>query len=380
MDFNLTQEQTQLSDTLRRWTEKEYDFETRREIIASHEGVSQKAWSGLADLGLMALPVPEALDGFGASGPDMFVVMQALGKGLVIEPYLATVCGIEYLKHDADKFTDLLQKAATGEVRFACALGEVQSRFNRADVAMTAKADGAGYILNGRKTVVIHGAQADHLIVSARTANGTRERDGISLFVVPANADGVSRSDYRTIDGMRAADIDFANVRVSDDALIGAAGEAWPVIDAVSDYARALICAEAVGIMQAVYETTLEYLKTRRQFEQPIGAFQALQHRMAEMFVEVEQARSMAMLAASIAGSNNPEERRHTVSAAMIRVGQAANRVGEEAIQLHGGIGMTNEMQVAHYFKRLTAFGAIYGDIDHHIARFTQQPGFRKTG
>ncbi|MCX7567962.1 acyl-CoA dehydrogenase family protein [Sulfitobacter sp. F26169L] len=376
MDFNLTQEQTQLSDTLRRWIEKEYDFEARRAIIKSAEGVSADAWSGLAELGLMALPVPEAQDGFGASGSDMFAVMQELGKGLLVEPYLATVSGVQYLKQDAEKHAELLQQVAGGEARIACALGEAQSRYNRYDVAMTAKADGDGYILNGRKTVVVHGAQADHLIVSARTDGDPRDHSGISLFVMAADAKGITRSDYRTIDGMRAADINFADVRVQVASLIGAAGEAWPIIDVVSDYSCALICAEAVGIMQATYETTLEYLKTRRQFDQPIGAFQALQHRMVEMFIEVEQARSMAMLAAARIGSDDAEERRRTVSGAMIRVGQAANRVGEEAIQLHGGIGMTNEMQVAHYFKRLTMFGAVYGDVDHHINRFTHQPAF----
>ncbi len=376
MDFKLTQEQTQLSDTLRRWMEKEYDFETRRDIIASGDGISPQAWTGLAELGLIALPVPEAQDGFGASGSDMFAVMQELGKGLLIEPYLATVSGIEYLKHAGDKHTDLMQQAATGSVRFACALGEAQSRFNRFDVALTAKADGADYILNGRKTVVIHGAQADQLIVSARTGGDTRDHEGITLFVIPANAEGVTRTDYRTIDGMRAADIEFVDVRVGDAALIGDVGAGWQITDAVSDYACALICAEAVGVMQAVYDTTLEYLKTRRQFDLPIGTFQALQHRMVDMFIEVEQARSMAMLAAARVGSDDAAERRRTISGAMIRVGQAANRVGEEAIQLHGGIGMTNEMLVAHYFKRLTMFGANHGDVDHHITRFTQQPAF----
>lgn len=377
MDFNLTQEQTLLSDTLRRWLEKEYDFETRRDIIASGDGISATAWTGLAALGLVALPVPEAQNGFGASGSDMFAVIQELGKGLLIEPYLATVSGIEFLKYAGDKHADVLRQAATGDVRLACALGESQSRFNRFDVALTAKADGEEFVLNGRKTVVIHGAQADQLIVSARTSGGTRDHDGISLLLVPAEANGVTRTDYRTIDGMRAADIDFADVRVGEAAVIGEVGAAWEIIEAVSDYSCALVCAEAVGIMQAVYDTTLDYLKTRRQFDQPIGAFQALQHRMADMFIEVEQARSMAMLAAARVGSDDATERKRTISAAMIRIGQAANRVGEDAIQLHGGIGMTNEMQVAHYFKRLTMFGAVYGDVDHHVARFTQLQGFR---
>lgn len=376
MDFNLSQEQTQFSDTLRRWIEKEYDFERRREIITSAEGVCAQAWQGLAELGLMALPVPEAQDGFGGSGTDMFAVMQEMGKGLVIEPYLATVCAVQYLKQDAGKHADLLQQVAAGEARLACATGEAQSRFNRFDVQMTASAEGDDHILNGRKTVVIHGAQADHLIVSARSDGARSDKAGLSLFVVPGDAPGVTRTEYRTIDGMRAADIDFADVRVSDAALIGEAGKAGPIIDAASDYACMLICAEAVGIMQAVFQTTLEYLRTRRQFDQPIGAFQALQHRMAQMFIEVEQARSMAMLAAARIDSDDEAERLRVIAGAMIRVGQAAKRVGEDAIQLHGGIGMTNEMQVAHYFKRLTMFGAVQGDVDHHITRFTQQPAF----
>jgi len=377
MNFNLTPEQTQLSDTLRRWLDKEYDFETRRGIIGSAEGISAQAWRGLADLGLMALPVPEAQDGFGASGTDMFAVMQELGKGLLIEPYLATLKGVEFLKQGGDAHADLLAQVASGDLRLACALGETQSRFNRFDVALTAKPKGDDYVLNGRKTVVMHGAQADRLIVSARTSGSTRDTDGITLFVVAVDAQGVKITDYRTIDGMRAADIEFSSVQVGTGALIGAVDAGWEIIDAVSDYACALICAEAVGIMQAVYGTTLDYLKTRRQFDQPIGAFQALQHRMAEMFIEVEQARSMSMLAAARVGSDDPAERRRVISGAMIRVGQAANRVGEEAIQLHGGIGMTNEMQVAHYFKRLTMFGAIEGDVDHHITRFVNLPSFQ---
>jgi alkylation response protein AidB-like acyl-CoA dehydrogenase len=376
MDFNRTQEQTQLCDTLRRWTERDYSFEARRDIIGSKAGVSAQAWEALAELGMMALPVPEAQDGFGASGADMFFVMQELGRGLMVEPYLATVCGIEFLKQDAGKFADLLQQAATGALHLACALDEPQARFNRSDVALTARAEGENYILSGRKTVVLHGAQADRLIVSARGSGERRAPDGISLFVVEADAPGISRSDYRTIDGMRAADIDFADLRVTPAMQIGQTGAGWEIIDAVSDYARVLLCAEAVGIMDAVYATTLEYLKTRRQFDQPIGSFQALQHRMAEMFVEVEQARSIAMLAASRVHATDPKARRVAVSAAMIRVGQAARCVGQEAIQLHGGIGMTNEMRVAHYFKRLVVFGAAQGDVDHHINRFTRQPGF----
>lgn len=376
MDFNFTPEQQQFKDALRRFIDKDYDFEQRKKIVYSEQGVSGQAWHTLTELGMTALPIPEEQGGFNGSAIDMMVVMQELGRGLVVEPYFATVLGAQFLKeaggHDA-----LLEQVAAGELLLAAALGEQQSRHELFDIAMTAKADGDGYVINGTKTVVIHGAQAGQLIVSARTSGGQRDTAGISLFVVPADAAGVTRRDYRTIDCQRAADISFSNVRVPASALLGAVGAGWELLDEVADYGAALLCAEAVGAMDALNGATLEYLKTRQQFGVPIGKFQALQHRMAEMYMQAEQARSMATLAAVKVATATGEERRRTVSAAKARVGQAMKYVGQQAIQLHGGMGVTNELPAAHHFKRLSMIELTLGDTDHHLARFAAQPGFR---
>jgi len=377
MDFNFTQEQQQFADALRRWVDKDYGFETRKKIVHSEKGVSDEAWAMLVELGMTALPVPEEQGGFSGSAIDMMVVMHEMGRGLVVEPYLATVIGAEFLKR-AGGHDGLLEQVASGEARLASALGEKQSRYELFDVATTAKADGGGFVLNGSKTVVIHGGQADHLIVSARTSGAQRDTDGISLFVVPADAAGVTRRDYRTIDCQHAADITFADVKLPASSLLDKLGAGWGTLDAVSDYAVALLCAEAVGAMEALNGATLEYLKTRQQFGVPLGKFQALQHRMAEMYMEMEQARSMATLVAVKVSSTDDNERRRIASAAKARVGQAMKYVGQQAVQLHGGMGVTDELPAAHHFKRLTMIEASFGDIDHHLARFTSLPEFRK--
>jgi alkylation response protein AidB-like acyl-CoA dehydrogenase len=369
MDFNFKEEQLQFADALKRWVTKDYSFEERRKIIHSDSGVSDAAWRTLTELGMTALPVPEEQGGFSGSAVDMFVVMQELGRGLVVEPYLATVIGAQFLKlgggHDA-----LLEQVAAGELKLACALLEKQSRHDLSAIATTATANGGGYLIDGGKTVVVHGGQADSLIVSARTSGG------ISLFVVPANSAGVSVRDYRTLDGQRAANIAFKQVQVSASALLGPEGGGWELLDHGADYGAALLCAEALGAMEAIFAATLEYLKTRSQFGAPIGKFQALQHRMADMYIHLEQARSMALLAAVKMGSTDAIERRRTVSAAKFRVGQALKFVGQQAVQLHGGMGVTDELPAAHHFKRLSMIELTLGDADHHLQRFMAQPGF----
>lgn len=377
MDFNLTAEQTQFADALRRWVEKDYSFEQRKNIINSDTGVSNKAWAALTELGATALPIPEEQGGFSGSAIDMLVIMQELGRGLVIEPYFATVMGAEFLKQ-AGSHAHLLEQVAGGELKLASALAEKQSRHDLFDITTSASKNADGYVLNGVKTVVLHGAQAGQLIVSARTSGTQRSTDGISLFIVDANAAGVSRRNYRTIDGFRAADITLSQVQVPASALLGKADAGWEILDAVSDYGITLLCAEAIGVMEAIFAATLDYLKTRQQFGVPIGKFQVLQHRMAEMFMEMEQARSMATLAAVKMSSSNAEERRRTVSAAKARIGQAARFIGQQAVQLHGGMGVTNELPAAHMFKRLTMIELSLGDTDHHLARFVAQPGFKQ--
>lgn len=377
MDFNFTQEQQQFADALRRWIDKDYTFEQRQKIIHSEQGISEQAWATLTELGMTALPVPEANGGFSGSAVDMMVVMQELGRGMVVEPYFSTVLGTEFLKLAGGQ-GDLLERVAAGDVKLACALAEKQSRYELFDISTTATADGGDYVINGSKAVVLHGAQADMLVVSARSGSDRRATDGISLFIVPADAAGLSRRDYRTVDGQRAADITLSNVRVTASALIGSEGGGWELLDAVADYGAALLCAEAVGAMEALNRATLEYLKTRQQFGVPIGKFQALQHRMADMFMHMEQARSMATLAAVKVAIADARERRRAVSAAKARVGQAMKFVGQQAVQLHGGMGVTNELPAAHYFKRLSMIEVTLGDTDYHLARFVAQPGFKE--
>ncbi|MEO8839223.1 MAG: acyl-CoA dehydrogenase family protein [Herbaspirillum sp.] len=376
MDFNFTSEQQQLGDALQRWVAKDYNFEARQKIIQSDAGVSDKAWASLTELGLTALPVPEAQGGFGGSAIDMFVVMKELGRGIVIEPYFATVLGAEFLKRSGTH-ADSLEQVAGGTLKLASALTEKQSRYDLFDIATTAVAKGDGYLLSGYKTVVLHGAQAGMLIVSARSSGAQRDTAGISLFAVAADTAGIVRRDVRTLDGQRAAEISFNQVQIPASALLGKLGNAWELLDAVSDYGCTLLCAEAVGAMEALNAATLEYVKTRQQFGVPIGKFQSLQHRMAEMFMQLEQARSMATLAAVKIASDDVVERRRTVSAAKARIGQAATYIGQQAVQLHGGMGVTNELPAAHYFKRLTFIGLTLGDVDHHLARFVAQPGFK---
>jgi alkylation response protein AidB-like acyl-CoA dehydrogenase len=375
MDFNFKEEQLQLADALKRWIARDYTFDARRAIVGSPGGTSDAAWATLAELGLTALPLPEAHGGFDGDAVDMFVVMQELGRGLVVEPYFATMLGAEFLRRGGAHGA-LLDRVAGGELKLACALGERQSRHDLRDVATRAVQEDGGWRLNGEKKVVLHGAQAGVLIVSARTAGAQRDEDGITLFAVPADAPGIVTRDVRMLDGQRAADVLLRDVRVGPDAVIGTAGAGWDILEAAADYGAGLLCAEALGAMDALFAATLDYLKTRQQFGVPIGKFQALQHRMADMYVHLEQARSMALLAAVRLAEGNAAERRRAVAAAKYRVGQAARFVGQQAIQLHGGMGVTDELPASHYFKRLSTIELTLGDCDHHLARFIAQPGF----
>ncbi len=373
MDFNLSEEQQQLQDMLRRYVAKDYTFDKRRQIVASEVGYSPEAWKTFAEMGLLGVTFPEEFGGLGGNAFDTLVVMEAFGRGLVVEPYLATVVLCGGLIRDAGSQAQkeaLLPAIAGGELLMAFAHYEVDSRYALSKVATTAEKRGDGYVLNGAKSVVLHGEQAGKLIVSARTSGGERDADGISLFLVDADAAGVSRRGYRTQDEQRAAEIKLQNVQVGADALIGEEGKALPLIERAIDLGIAALCAEAVGAMDAANEQTLEYLKTRKQFGQPIGKFQVLQHRMADMVIAAEQARSMAILAAAKAQqTDDPAERRHKVSAAKVLVGQSARAVGQGAVQLHGGMGVTDEMPISHYFKRLTMINILFGDADHHLSK-----------
>ncbi len=370
MDFTFNDEQQQFADALRRYLDKNYGFEARQSIVRTDAGVSDTHWSAFTELGLTALPVPEAQGGFNGSPVDMLVVMQELGRALVIEPYWATAVGIEALRlagtGDGDD-ARLLERAAAGEIRLAVAFHEPAARYDIFAVETTATKQGEGYVLTGRKSVVQHGAQADYWIVPARL-------DGeIALFVVERDAQDAQVTDYRTIDGQRAATLSFEATPARR--LAGAhAGAA--TLERIADYGLVLLCAEAVGALDALNHATAEYTKQRQQFGVPIARFQSLQHRMVEMLIHAEQARSIAYLAAVRYASEDADERRRAVSAAKVRVGQAARFVGQQAVQLHGGMGVTNEVAAAHLFKRLAIIETTLGDVDHHLERFAALPGF----
>lgn len=377
MDFDFSPEQQQYGDALRRWVARDYTFETRRRIIAADAGVSATAWAALVELGMTALPVPAAQGGFDGNAIDMLVVMQELGRGLVVEPYFATVWGAYFLQLAGNQY-HLLQDVAEGRVRLACALGEKDTRYDLADIKTLAAVNGEGYRLHGAKTVVIHGGQADALIVSARSAGAQRDVHGISLFVVATDTPGIVIRDYRTLDGRRAATVQFSHVAVPASALLGRLGGGCELLDQAADFGATLLCAEALGAMDALFSATLDYVKSRQQFGVAIGSFQAVQHRMADMYIHLEQARSMAMLAAARMAGSDVAERRRVVSAAKVRVGQASRFIGQQAVQLHGGMGMTDELPASHYCKRLAMIERTLGDVDHHLQRFIAQPAFQQ--
>lgn len=374
MDFNYTDEQNALRDTLARFIAKDYGFEQRRALAKSEEGFSRDHWKQFAELGLTALPFAEDFGGLNGNAVDTMLVMEAFGRGLVLEPYLATVVVAGHLIRDAGTPAQqeaLLPAIAGGELMMALAHFEPGGRYKVSRVDTAAKAKGDGWTLSGAKGVVLSGGAAGKLLVSARTSHEPRDEDGISLFLVERNAPGLTVRSYMTQDGGRAAEIRLNDVAVGADALVGTLGAALPAIERALDYGIAALCAEAVGIMTALNEATLEYLKTRKQFGQPIGRFQALQHRMVDMVIAAEQARSMATLAAVKADAANAAERRRALSAAKAYVGQQARFVGQQAVQLHGGMGVVDELNVSHWFKRLTMINATYGDIDHHLGLFS---------
>jgi pimeloyl-CoA dehydrogenase small subunit len=372
MDFDLSDEQRLLKDSVTSLIEKEYAFEQRKAYAREPHGYSAARWAQFAELGLLGLPFAEDVGGIGGTPVETMIVMEAFGRGLVLEPYLATIVlggGLLRFVGSAAQRQEMVPAIAAGKLRLAFAHTERQARYDLADIAVTATpAPGGGFVLGGHKGVVLHGDSADRLIVSARTAGGQREPDGISLFLLDPKTEGVAVQGYATVDGLRAAEITLRDVRLGAEALLGPRDHALPLIERAIDLAIAALAAEAVGAMSVMHELTVEYLKTRKQFGVAIGAFQALQHRAVDMLVAVEQARSMAMLATMMAEAPDAGERRRMIAAAKVQCGRSGRQVGQQAIQLHGGIGMTDEYKVGHYFKRVTAIDTLFGDADHHLA------------
>jgi alkylation response protein AidB-like acyl-CoA dehydrogenase len=371
MNFDYTDEQNAIRDSLSKWAAQQYDFDKRREALKSDDAW-RKNWATFAELGLLAAPLPEDFGGLGGGPIDVSVVMEEFGKALVVEPYVSTVVigagALKYAGSDAQK-NEHLTAIAGGERIIAFAQAEPKSRWTLNDVSTTAKKDGAGYTLNGQKAVVVGAPQADTLLVSARTAGGQRDAKGVSLFLVPKSAKGVSTRDYPTMDDTRASEVYLENVSVGADALVGAADGALPVIERIVDEANAAYCSEAVGCMRMMTDSTREYARTRKQFGRAIAEFQVLQHRMVDMFMATEEGVSMALLA-TIKLAESDAERAKAVSAAKVSIGRGARFVGQAAVQIHGGMGVTDEMRVGHYFKRVTMIDATFGNVDYHLKRF----------
>jgi len=376
MDFDLTEEQRLLRDSVERLLADHYGFDRRRSYLAEPNGWSRALWSQHAELGLLGLPFAESYGGFGGGPIEVMLVMEALGRVLALEPYLATVVltgtALRLAGSEAQK-SRILPQIAEGQMILAFAHGERQARYDLTDVLTTAKPKGSGWLLDGAKSVVLHGADAGRLVVSARTSGERDDPEGITLFLVDAAANGVARRSYPMRDGTRAAEISLSDVEVGSEDVLGEVGKGLPVIDRVVEAGIAATAAEAVGAMEAMQAMTLEYLKTRQQFGRPIGENQVLQHRAAEMLMELERGRSMAMLAAMMVGEPDAAERAHNIAMVKVGVGQASKFVSQNAVQLHGGIGMTEEYAVGHYFRRCMVIEHLFGDTAHHLSRLADQ-------
>ena len=373
MDFEYSDEQRLFSETLRKFLNTGYGFDARAKIISSSAGFSEDVWAAMAEMGILGVPFDAEHGGFGGNTVDMMVVMEALGEALVVEPYLATVgLGGRFIARGgtAAQQKQILPSLIAGKTKMAFAQTEPGARYDLARVSTRATPSGDGWVLEGDKRAVLHGGCADLLVVSARTAGAEGDARGISVFLVERGAPGVTVSEYRGLDNLRLGDVRLSGVRVARAGLLGAEGGGGPLIEEVVDYATALVCAEAVGAIKYAHDATLDYLKTRRQFGVPIGSFQALQHRMVDILIAYEQARSIACLACVKVETADGAERRRIVSAAKIKIADAARHVSQEAVQLHGGMGMTEELKISHTFRRLTTIAQTFGDADHHLARF----------
>ena len=373
MDFTFNEEQTLIQDQVDQFVQKEYDWETRQSLSNSELGFGEDNWKKFADLGWLGISVSEDSGGFGGSAIESMLIMEAFGKGLVVEPFLETIIMAGGMIDDNgsdEQKSSILEPVISGQMHLAIAYAEPQSRFNLADVVTEAKEDGDNYVLNGYKSVVMNGPSADKIIVSARTSGSQFDESGISLFIVDSNAEGLNKTNYKTVDGRRASDLTLENVKVSKSDLIGNPDSGLTILESAIDKAILAISAEAVGAMEVLYKTTVEYCKTREQFGTAIGKFQVLQHRMVDMFMEYEQCKSLLFMA-TMKHEEGASDAKKAISGLKYQVGKAGKFIGQQAVQLHGGMGVTDELNVGHYFKRLTTVGTIFGNTDYHLKKYT---------
>lgn len=374
MDFSYSEEQKMLQESVQKFVQKSYDFDTRNKIIASERGYSEEHWQLFAELGWLTVPFSEAVGGFGGSAVDLILMMDEFGKAMLVEPFVPTTViggGLISALGSEEQKAEFIPQVMEGNLQLACAYAETGSRYNLANVATTAKVSGDTATLEGFKIAVLNGPNANKLLVVARESGARTDRDGISIFMVDTDVQGVSIQAYTNIDGKMSSQVTFDAVKVPDSSRLGTAGGAIGALESVIDRATVAVSAEAVGALEALLQKTVEYSKIRKQFGTAIGTFQALQHRMVDMFIECELACSIVIRAAmTLDSGENDTEKAKSVSAAKSRVGKAIRKVSQEAIQIHGGIGMTEELDVGHLFKRVTALGMMFGNTDYHTARF----------
>ena len=373
MDFTFNEEQTLIQDQVDQFIQKEYDWETRQSLSNSDLGFGDNNWQKFAELGWLGISTSEECGGFGGSAIESMLLMEAFGKGLVVEPFLETIimCGGLIDEHGTDQQkSSILESAIEGKMHLAMAYAEPQSRFNLSDVVTEAKEDGDSFVLNGYKSVVMNGPSANKLIVSARTSGAQLDENGITLFLIDGDAEGLNKTNYKTVDGRRASDLTIENVKVTKDNIIGQINDGFTLLDSSIDRAILAISAEAVGAMEVLYKTTVEYTKTREQFGTSIGKFQVLQHRMVDMFMEYEQCKSLLYMA-TMKQEEGSIDSKKAISGLKYQVGKAGKFIGQQAVQLHGGMGVTDELNVGHYFKRLTTIGTIFGNTDYHLKKYS---------
>jgi alkylation response protein AidB-like acyl-CoA dehydrogenase len=373
MDFNFTEEQTLLENMVTSFVRDNYTWEAREAIVKTEEGWKPENWNQFAELGLLGVPFAEEFGGLGGSVVDTMIVMEQFGKGLVVEPYMPSVVlagGLISSLGSKEQVESIIPTIISGEARYAFAHSEPQSRFDLYDVKTSAVENGGDFVLNGFKSVVFGGPIATHLIISARTSGEQRDTNGITLFLVDKTAAGLTLQNYPTIDEYRASEVVIENLKVSKDMILGEVDNAYAAIDENIDRSTIAVCAEAVGILEVLKDTTIDYCKNRKQFGQAIGKNQSIQHRLVDMMIEYEQSKSILYMACT-ADLSNPSDRKKAVSGAKARIGKAIKYVGENAIQLHGGMGMVDEYMVSHYFKRATMLGILFGNEDYHMKRFS---------
>jgi alkylation response protein AidB-like acyl-CoA dehydrogenase len=377
MDFSITEEQAMLADSVSKFIDNDYDFERRQEIAESDDGYSKELWQTYAELGWTAVPFAEDDGGLGGGPVELMLMMQQFGRGLVVEPYLANIVlagGVLRRAANSDQKSAWLATLIEGKLQAALAFAEPQGRFNIADIKTTAKQNGKGFTLSGKKTCVLNGGSAELLIIPARTSGGQTDEDGITLFAIAADSSGINRRPYPTVDALQAADITLSDVQADAAAVLGEVGNGFKTLQDVVDEATLAVCAEAMGIMRTMHDKTVEYSKQRVQFGVPIGSFQALQHRMVESLMACEQCQSLLMWAVMLNAADSADARR-AVSAMKYQIGTAGIAVAREAIQIHGGMGMTWELDIAHYFKRMTAIDLLFGNADYHLDRYVKNSG-----